>query len=280
VAGLAPGTAVNLHGYASSDGDPPFNLALSCHRANALALRLRALPSAPTIREIFKHGGTPGLVDIRRAVWVETIAPTRPPPVDVTPPPATPLLIKVWLNAFIPMATVADPTPFSSDCFTGDSRGFSNAIHASSRTHQEIEFDASTLARTIDWRFVGTSHRVDCTTGAVRATATAPISELTNGPVARSGSEVIVHFAESASNPLVTGAPAIDAVIDVHIDPVRRTAYTTGEHDGFPAYEVYVTASGGAGVAVSTYDPRKTGKGPTALFPPMDESAIGGPVSF
>lgn len=197
------------------------------------------------------------------------------------PGTAPPRRIKAWLNAFIPMATIPDPTAIiASDCFAGDNRGFSNAIHASSRTHQEIEFDVATLTRTIDWRHVGTSHRVDCTTGAVKNSATAPTTQLTNGPVTRVGSNVVIRFAIAATNPLVFGAPAIDADMLVHVDPVRRTASTTGSHDGFPAYELYVTADGGAGVAVHTYHPTTAGKTPEALFPPMDESGAGGPVGF
>lgn len=188
--------------------------------------------------------------------------------------------IKVWFNAFIPMAQVKGP-PFH-DCFRGDNRGFSNAIHASSRTHQEIEFNVTTFAKTIDWKDTRTSHEVDCKTGAVERTKKAPMSEMTNGGVVPDAPahQINVDFQVSASNPLVWEAPAIDADVVFHIDPFLRRCTLTGKHDGFPAYEAYVTADGGAGHPVYTYDPRKAGEGIWALFPPMDKTVSGTGTSF
>jgi hypothetical protein len=183
--------------------------------------------------------------------------------------------VKVWFNTFIPMAKIDGPP--LHDCFTGDGRGFSNAIHASSRTHQEIEFDVTTFAKTIDWKQTGTSHEVDCKTGAIEHTGKAPEGELTNGDVVPDPptGQITLRFIVSATNPLVTPAPAIDADVVFHVDPVHRRCGLTGEHDGFPAYEAYVTADGGAGKTVYTYDPRTAGEGISALFPPMDKVASG-----
>jgi hypothetical protein len=194
------------------------------------------------------------------------------------PPTSGPNRIKVWFNTFIPDAQV--PGPPGSECFSGDNRGFSNAIHASSRTHQEIEFDVSTLTKTIDFKDTGTSHEVNCTTGAVMSTGKAPTSGLTNGSVTRSSSEILVDFLVEAVNPLVRGAPAIDASVVFHVDPAVQTCRLTGQHDGFPAYEAYVTADGGAGVTVHTHDPRTSGDDIMSLFPPMDEAVATTAVSF
>lgn len=233
------------------------------------------------ITPLGQGGGFGGLMERDRR------AAAPPPPLRVAPGLQT---VKVWINAFIPMAT-AGP-------YAGDSRGFSNDIHASHRTHQEIEFEAATLHRTIDWKHIGTSHLVvpALVPGAGSpagpfgmfprptlipvVSATASTNTLTNGPVQPSGNEVLVHFEADAANPLAPGAPAINLVVDFHIDLEHRTAKLLGNHDGFPAYEAYVTANGGAGTAVYTYDPRDADEDPSALFPPMDKSVSTGPVSF
>lgn len=138
----------------------------------------------------------------------------------------------------------------------------------------------TTLAKTLDFKDTGVSHEIDCKTGKVLGSSKAPVSELTNGNVARSGSEILVNFKESAKNPLVKFAPAIDADVVFYIDPVGRTCKLAGQHDGFPAYEAYVTVNGGAGVTVYSYDPIKAGESIDALFPPMDKTTSGSVVSF
>jgi hypothetical protein len=127
---------------------------------------------------------------------------------------------------------------------------------------------------------MGTTHEVDCSTGAVQSSGTAPTTELTNGPVSRSGSIISIRFRTAASNPLVTFAPAIDSDVTFQIAPVARTCSLTGSHDGFPAYEAYVTADGRAGVMVYGYNPLTTGQTITALFAPMDISAAASGVRF
>ena len=114
----------------------------------------------------------------------------------------------------------------------------------------------------------------------------APTSDLTNGPVSwvpvighlgpiaypTGRSLVSVHFASDASNPLVGAAPAINLDVRFEVDPSSRQVRLTGEHDGFPAYEAYATWDGGAGVSIYGYDPRISGEGISALFPPMDKT--------
>jgi len=140
--------------------------------------------------------------------------------------------------------------------------------------------DVTSLAPTINWKNVGTTHEVNCKTLAVTGTGTAPTSELSNGPITRSGSSIRIQFATAASNPLVALAPAIDSVVTFNIDPVARTCSLSGQHDGFPGYEADVTADGGAGVSVYGYDPSVTGAGIGALFPPMDITVASTPVAF
>ena len=188
-------------------------------------------------------------------------------------PAASMRTVKVWVHSFIPMPMVSDPL---GHCFSGDNRGFSNMIHASYRTHQEVELDVTTSAKSIDWSDTGTTHLLDCTTGAVTSSAKASTSGLVNGPVvSASGGRYSINFTGTAKNPLAWYACAIDLNLDVTIDPASRTCTVQGQHDGFPAYEVYVTADGGAGVSVYTYDPRVAGEGPTALCGGLDKTASG-----
>lgn len=185
--------------------------------------------------------------------------------------------IKVWINTFIPAAQVIDPF---NRCFAGDNRSFSNRIHAPSRTHQEIEFDVSTLAKTINWKKIGKTHKLDCTTSRTIETAKAPNSQLENGRVTRKGRYIYVNFKAAAENPLVNGAPAIDMDLTFKINPITRKVIVYGQHDGFPAYEAYITTDGGAGKMIYQYDPRKTQDTPRALFPPMEINAKSGIKAF
>jgi outer membrane protein OmpA-like peptidoglycan-associated protein len=70
---LTPGTHLNVHGFASVDGDAGFNLDLSCHRANKLASLLSAARPDCNIAQTFKHGaqGGPADADLWRAGSIE-----------------------------------------------------------------------------------------------------------------------------------------------------------------------------------------------------------------
>ncbi len=185
---------------------------------------------------------------------------------------SVPRTIKVWVHSFIPMADVTDPLGY---CYSGDNRGFDPAIHASYRTHQEIEFEVATGAKTIDWKDTGTSHELNPTTKAIIGTDKAPASTLSNGPVTRAGSDFLLHFSGYATNPLAWYAASIDLNFTVRLNPTAHTAIVEGEHDGFPAYEIYAAADGGAGSSLYNYDPVAAGEGPGALVAPMDKTASG-----
>jgi outer membrane protein OmpA-like peptidoglycan-associated protein len=80
---------VEIHGYASCDGGPEFNLGLSCDRAEAVKRALTTAGSAPFTGTVttFAHGETDefgGLLENRRVIIKVTHA--APPP----PPPALP----------------------------------------------------------------------------------------------------------------------------------------------------------------------------------------------
>lgn len=201
-------------------------------------------------------------------------------PIPSAPSAASPLparTVKVWVHSFIPMASIKDPFGY---CYSGDNRSFDKAIHASYRTHQEIEFDATTAATTINWSDTGTTHELDrATCKTIVATAKASSAGLINKIASRAGPRFNLSFVGTAKNPRASYACDIDLNLTVSVDVAARTCSVTGAHDGFPAYEVYVTANGGAGVPVYTYDPRKAGEGPTALCGGLDKTASG-TVSF
>jgi Protein of unknown function (DUF3238) len=185
----------------------------------------------------------------------------------------TPRRIKVWVKSFIPQSMVDGPPGFK--CFLGDNRGFSNSINISARGHQEVEFDVATLSKTLEWQETGTTHQVNCQTGAILKQKKASKSGLRSALIRRSGNEILVTFQGAINNPVVPGSPDIDLNVTFRINPVTRQAVLIGEHDGFPAYEAYITADGGAGVPVYQYDPRLTRDGISALFPPMERKVRG-----
>jgi hypothetical protein len=73
----------------------------------------------------------------------------------------------------------------------------------------------------------------------------------------------------------VTLAPAINLEAEFHLNLATRRCTFEIDHDGFPAYEAYISADGAVGTTtVYTYDPRTAGEGISALFSPMDKSAL------
>lgn len=56
---VSAGSSVNIHGYASSEGDPAFNDQLSCHRANAVADLISCVRQDCEVLGTFRHGASP-----------------------------------------------------------------------------------------------------------------------------------------------------------------------------------------------------------------------------
>lgn len=195
---------------------------------------------------------------------------------------AQPKKIKVWVNTFIPDGKIklSEYIPKSIDpCFKGDNRNFSNKIDASSRTHQLIEFDLSTSKVIQNVKRMGKTHKIDCKTGNITETETAPISQLKNKYALyrykKNEKVIFVEFTTEAKNPLVPLAPqalvpAIDLVVLFAIFPAERKVEVLTKHDGFPAYEFYISADNNPGKLIYKYDPKITGKSPLSLAPPID----------
>jgi hypothetical protein len=100
-----PGSRLNVHGFASIEGNVDYNMELSCHRANRVAELLRTSRPDCTVVGVFQHGAHPvsgpGLVDdlqprsFWRSVIIEEVAPEppRPQPPHVCGPDATDWLV-------------------------------------------------------------------------------------------------------------------------------------------------------------------------------------------
>jgi hypothetical protein len=94
IARVTPGETLEVHGFASEEGDPNFNEALSCARAvKARSILLAELARAgisATI-EIYKHGATAGNRPDRRSVVIKSSAATPSPPLGLTVLPCSSL---------------------------------------------------------------------------------------------------------------------------------------------------------------------------------------------
>ena len=84
-----------------------------------------------------------------------------------------------------------------------------------------------------------------------------------HGILSMAENAVVVTFNIHASDPIVTGAPDIDATIAllIKMDGDRVKVRVNGGHDEFPAYEIYAN-----GTLVYSYDPVAAGGTPWGLF--------------
>ena len=274
---IPPTATVRIVGLASFDGPAELNERLSCSRAQrGLAVIRRSAPAGVTISSVDATIGGPSTATDpnMRAVGVNVSTPVPPRPEPEPSRPRPNPTVRVWVNSFIPHEVIEGPP--GSDCFAGDKRGFSNNPSASSRTHQLIEVTPGTPHPTVSVRRIGTTHEVDCDTGRVIDSDTESRAALTNSAIIgrRTSAQADVFFSADASNPLVTLAPAINLDAEFHLNLATRQCRFEIDHDGFPAYEAYISADGAGGTTVYNYDPRTAGEGPSALFPPMDKSAL------
>ena len=73
------GMAVDVHGFASEEGDPDFNFSLSCLRAYTVAMRL-SNEYGVHLNQAYEHGPTPGERSQRRSVCIRPLGPHTPVP--------------------------------------------------------------------------------------------------------------------------------------------------------------------------------------------------------
>lgn len=204
---------------------------------------------------------------------------------------ACPLLpVGIRLRTFIPSPGVyfSDfPTPLP--LFGGDGRGFDYS-GGTNRSFQGVEVDPRRPSPIVSGPSVnfGVTNQYGSSNGAsvvnkpywwwvinagATPTATARLGVTTannNVQVTRlSPTQVKVTFFLKGPNPLVPVAPPIQADIAVFIrggGGIRPQYRIEGNHDGFPAYELYIN-----GNLVYLYDPESSGKSPYNLGGSLDE---------
>jgi len=173
--------------------------------------------------------------------------------------------LKVWLNAFIPEASVT----VLGDCFSGDNRSFSSDIHASSRMHSEVEvtrLGTPDAGESFHWHNCDPSHKIDCSSGAVLEEARGDTSRMAYkvnigsfpDPVASvhdlaTPSTVRIAYVGAANLPLLSHAPDIDMNMVFTLDPVTGILSFEGAVDAFPSFEGYAAANNGAPVELFTH---------------------------
>ncbi|MCZ7593312.1 MAG: DUF3238 domain-containing protein [Kiritimatiellae bacterium] len=203
----------------------------------------------------------------------------------------------IEVTAFIPHDHISDPFhSIMGIVFGGDDRGFDKNA-TSYRMRQKVavvtieECDADGLKEGSIANLVGTTRSYDEATsvdsGTGKLTAAAKADTVTGAPLmidygtaSTSGMNITVNrltnrkveavIVGSAANPLVPFAPAIDYDFTVTIDstdPLNSTYQITGSHDGFPAYEVYISNQ-----RIHEHDPIATGEGPLSLGPPKEHN--------
>ena len=193
---------------------------------------------------------------------------------------AKPRKIKVWANAFIPNRRVSvlglpgkidvpklPDIPMPGLCFSGDNRGFSNDVNASARIHLEVEFDVATGEATVRPK-IGTTSLVQCLIGIKFYSRTASAEGLKTS-LKRNGRNFELTLQGSAKNPLVPLGPPIDFDFKFAINPSTRQVVMTGNHDGYPAYEAYMTVDGSASLPIYQYQ-KKPIANPLDLYKPME----------
>ena len=238
------------------------------------------------VRQPGWHGSMPGRqIDLPPAFFVPDPRPTASP----SPTPIFPD-VEIKIRTFIPSeAVVLDSVVASLFAgFAGDHRSFSY-LEGTSRTQQEIVVNVGTddPVRPLNaGSDITTKYRYEDTleiagkpnwyrglvSGAVAlAHARSEHNESnSSAPIIRLRENLVTVLCYVAiHNQLQPGAPDLDYRISVRLEGKNdgTVEYEIhGLHDGFPAYEMYLN-----GRQIYTYNPLDTGKGPTALFPSMDE---------
>lgn len=187
----------------------------------------------------------------------------------------------VTMRAFIPQKTVGNPNPFSSNkTFAGDNRTQYQANATSYRTQQSVKADFDNKSISLQSNTASGSIGYD-KNGKVNETSSSGSAGSVNGNVNAFENAVgkptaaVIDFETTASNKLVTGAPAIDASMTITITSQEDGTFNfsvKGSADGFPAYELWVADDKGNSVLVFGRNPIESGEGPGSLFPPMEHS--------
>jgi hypothetical protein len=202
-----------------------------------------------------------------------------------TPPPAVDWsqaklnTVKFWINAFISPDKVEGPPGaglmYDYYYFSGDNRGYSSEIHASSRIHSEVEITGINTGNpqiSFQWNVCGESHALD-QSGAIVDSKTAEVRGGFQDPQIQ-GSTVQIYYQGAAAMPLLKVSPDIDLNGWFSVDAFSGLASFNGLVDAFPWYEAYATGNNGAPVTLFTLDP-PAGNGPANLVGDANRAASG-----
>ena len=186
-----------------------------------------------------------------------------------------------WIKAFIPdqhptllgaltkasdgKTVVKAPRLYGFDvagrCFSTDNRSSSPEINAPARLHHQ--FDIVITGRQLiienEIKTVGPTHLVDCDTGIIERSDSAPRSDMTLSVEPGQGLTRTVNLSASSGNPFfvwggVNVAPKIDWSVIIEYDVLARTYKVIYKHGCFPAFEMYARAEGSQSVVAIFQD--------------------------
>ena len=208
--------------------------------------------------------------------------------------------VDVKLRIFIPAPVIEMPVPFVDNrYFSGDGRGFQYSGGTSraemqvkailqgadaqpyengafiryltppqwGESHEYAPSDVTKAPNKPDWWWLLNEGAEPLDAGRLQRTEDNLWASYSaeNADVADSLGSVRLYA--SGGIPLVTMSPNIDCDLTVsfHGAPESPAVTVTGNHDGFPAYEVYVDER-----LVYSHDPEAAGQTPLSLFPPAE----------
>ena len=184
--------------------------------------------------------------------------------------------VDIRVAAFIPCGALSSPEPRFSRYYEGDNRGFSHAL-AATRSRAAFDGFIDTKGTYSLTPIIGESRAYNRSETAgknglcyslvpnpsIARRAIADASRMQSS-VTKIGNQTRVTLGLHATNPLAWFSPALDADFAITIEQDAKgipVAYwVDGEHDGFPAYELYLN-----GKPVYTYDGIAKGHDPFYL---------------
>jgi RHS repeat-associated protein len=186
--------------------------------------------------------------------------------------------IQVIIRTFIPQKTVSAPgVPTGSRTFEGDNRGVGKP--GTYRTEQIITIETDPKKNNGN-PIYGKPERNTGTTverGLFWNSTGKASGETLEAQVGRNEDTVNIQAKGNESNPLVLGSPGVtyDLMIGIKSDGPKGevTVNVSGQHDGFPAYEVLIVrpeSGDNAEHLVYGYDSRTTGQTAASLLPPAE----------
>jgi uncharacterized protein DUF4157/putative RNase toxin 44 of polymorphic toxin system len=141
---IVDGETVEIHGFASIEGDPAFNARLSCARAVRARAVVQSVLTARGVSatiQLFNHGATPGDRTQQRSVVVTRVAPAPTPPPSTTSvcgPDATDWLVAQIAAAKRDPAVLAVKADLAGAARVARRRGFSAEQVAEGAVAQKV----------------------------------------------------------------------------------------------------------------------------------------------